>query len=188
MRILITGASGSGTTTLGKELSSILKCNFLDADDFYWLPTKPPYRQERGHGIRLEMMLNELKGHDSSVISGSIVNWGSELEDSFDLITFLYLKSSLRIKRLEKRELGTLGQADPEFLRWASEYDTGPSSGRSLSKHQKWLSERDCRILKLEGDLTVEKRCTIILKEIASIRVRRNNTGASASKIHSRRR
>jgi adenylate kinase family enzyme len=45
MRILITGASGSGTTTLGKTLASKLNWGFFEADDYYWLPTEPPYKK-----------------------------------------------------------------------------------------------------------------------------------------------
>jgi hypothetical protein len=110
------------------------------------------------------MILIELDKYESSITSGSVMNWGSEIEDGFDLIVFLYLDASIRIKRLEKREIDELGYADPGFLKWASEYDTGPSKGRSLSKHLKWLSERKCNILKLEGDLSVDLRCEEILK------------------------
>ena len=37
MNIQITGASGSGKTFLGRELSKTLKCNFIDTDDILWL-------------------------------------------------------------------------------------------------------------------------------------------------------
>jgi adenylate kinase family enzyme len=38
MRILITGASGCGTTTLGRALADKLRLPFFDVDDYYWLP------------------------------------------------------------------------------------------------------------------------------------------------------
>ena len=60
MKILITGASGSGTTTLGKSLSKRLNWGLIDADDYYWLPTDPPYQVGRQPGLRLQMMLAEL--------------------------------------------------------------------------------------------------------------------------------
>ncbi|WP_157729842.1 hypothetical protein [Bacterioplanes sanyensis] len=87
------------------------------------------------------------------------MNWGRALEDSFDLIVFLYLDANIRIERLEQREQQQYGRAaDPAFLRWASEYDTGPSEGRSLAKHQQWLSERSCPVIRIAGDLTVAER------------------------------
>lgn len=166
MRILITGASGSGTTTLGKAVSSKMGWCFIDTDDYFWLPTKPPYQSQRDPSSRLKMILDELNKHECSVVAGSIMNWGSQLEDSFDLIVFLYLDESIRVERLRIREERELGHADPEFLKWASEYDVGPSYGRSLSRHQEWLSERRCKILKLEGDLTVQQRCELLLEAL----------------------
>lgn len=167
MRILITGASGSGTTTLGKAVAPRLKWGFIDADDYYWIPTKPPYKIERESDLRFQMILNEISKHESVIVSGSVMNWGIELEDSFDLIVFLYLDTSIRLKRLEIREKKELGHADPDFLKWASEYDTGPSTGRSLAKHIKWLSERKCKVLNLEGDLTVQERCALLLEALS---------------------
>jgi len=49
----ITGASGSGTTTLGRALAERLGWMHLDTDDFYWLPTDPPYREKRPAETRL---------------------------------------------------------------------------------------------------------------------------------------
>ena len=46
LRIHITGASGSRVTTLGKALSERLRVQFLDADDFYWKLTAPPYQEK----------------------------------------------------------------------------------------------------------------------------------------------
>jgi adenylate kinase family enzyme len=53
MRILITGASGAGTTTLGKAVASKMNWSFIDTDDYYWLPTKPQYQEKRDHFSRL---------------------------------------------------------------------------------------------------------------------------------------
>ena len=39
----ITGASGSGTTTLGRALASAWAVPHADTDDYFWVPTTPPY-------------------------------------------------------------------------------------------------------------------------------------------------
>ncbi len=163
MRLLITGASGSGTTTLGKTISSELGWSSVDVDDFYWLRTEPPYQVKREGSVRLNMILAELNRCKHAVASGSVMNWGLALEDSFDLIVFLYLETSIRLERLKTREERNLGAADPEFLQWASEYDMGPVGGRSLEKHEKWLSQRECKILRIEGDLSVQQRCALVI-------------------------
>lgn len=169
MRILVIGASGSGTTTLGKAFSSENGWGFLDADDYYWLPTVPPFQEKRNHERRLEMILNDLDRHEDAVVSGSVMNWGLELEDSFDLIVFLYLDSDIRVKRLKYREEKRFGRADPEFLQWASEYDSSPAEGRSLTKHNDWLSERFCKIIRIEGNLSVNERIQMLTSALPGI-------------------
>ena len=44
MKILIFGASGAGTTTVGKNLAEILDYIHLDVDDYYWEKTTPPFQ------------------------------------------------------------------------------------------------------------------------------------------------
>lgn len=41
--IHIYGASGSGTSTLGRLISEQLGYTFMDTDDYFWLPTNPKY-------------------------------------------------------------------------------------------------------------------------------------------------
>jgi len=158
MRILVTGASGSGATTLGRALSARLGSSFLDADDYYWIPTDPPYKEKRDPAARLQLILAELQRASSSVIAGCVRNWGGELEDSFSLIVFLILDAEIRVARLREREMGELGRVDEAFLEWAAQYETGRMPGRSRALHEKWLSERSCPVLRLEGDLSVAER------------------------------
>lgn len=150
-------------------MASRLRWHFIDADDHYWLPTEPPYQTKRDTVARVEMMLAELGGHESSIVSGSVMNWGHELEDSFDLIVFLCLDASIRLRRLEIREKEELGRADPEFMEWASQYDNGTSVGRSLVNHKKWLAGRECRVLNIEGDLSVEERCELVMEALPNL-------------------
>ena len=60
MRVLVTGASGSGTTTLGRALSRELEASFFDVDDYFWVPTEPPYQQQRDSSARLSLLLADL--------------------------------------------------------------------------------------------------------------------------------
>ena len=54
--IHIFGASGSGTTTLGKYISRRLGYFFMDTDDYFWMPTNPLYSIKRDNSQRLVMM------------------------------------------------------------------------------------------------------------------------------------
>ncbi len=169
MRIHITGASGSGTSTLGAALAEALGGTHLDADNYYWLPTTPPFVHKRDAAERLALALADLRAHATPIVAGSIVGWGSELEDAFDLIVFLYLDAGLRVERLRARELEKLGYADPGFLEWAAQYDAGPPAGRSLEKHRAWLATRACRVLELHGDRTVAERVAEVLRALQGL-------------------
>ena len=159
MRVLITGASGSGTTTLGEALASTIDGVFFDADDFYWLPTDPPYTEKRNRDLRTALFTDALRSHPRVVVAGSIMGWGRDLEDAFDLVVFLQLETAIRIARLRERELKVYGKApDPAFLEWAARYDVGPPTGRSLRKQEAWLGARKCVVVRIDGDLTVEER------------------------------
>jgi adenylate kinase family enzyme len=45
-RIHVMGASGSGVTTLGRALADALAFPHYGTDDYFWLPTTPPYRTQ----------------------------------------------------------------------------------------------------------------------------------------------
>ena len=121
MRIHITGASGSGATTLGAALAQELSLHHADADNFYWLPTSPPFKEKRSSADRLAMVSLALQSEPGVILSGSVYGWGTQVEDAFDLVVFLYLPAAVRVERLRRREIERYGVADPEFLKWASE-------------------------------------------------------------------
>jgi adenylate kinase family enzyme len=75
-RIHILGASGSGTTTLGRALAAKLGCPHFDSDDFYWMPTEPPYRQPRPREEGQRLLGEALATSASWVLSGSLCGWG----------------------------------------------------------------------------------------------------------------
>jgi uridine kinase len=168
MRILVTGASGSGTTTLGRALSVSLGSSFLDADDYYWIPTSRPYEEKRDPAARLQLILADLRKASSAVVAGCVRTWGGELEDSFSLIVFLILDAEIRVKRLREREMSELGRVNEEFLVWAAQYDSGRMPGRSRALHEKWLSERSCPVLRLEGDLSVAERVARVTEALSN--------------------
>lgn len=168
MRVLVTGASGSGTTTLGRALAVRLQAPFFDADDYYWLPTNPPFKAKRDPASRLGLFLDDLRKTQSAVVAGSIMDWGAELEDSFSLVVFLTLDVEIRVARLRVRELAMLGEIDPEFLEWAGQYEEGRLPGRSRRRHEQWLSERSCPVLRLDGDLSVNERLIRVVQALSN--------------------
>lgn len=162
MHILITGAAGSGTSTLGKALANELNASFFEADDFYWLETSPPFTKKRPVEERQRLMITSLKSYPSAVVSGSVMKWGEQIENAFDVVIFLYVEAHIRLKRLREREIYLFGAADPDFMEWAAQYDEGTAPGRSLARHRAWLEKRPCRVIKLEGAMSVSEQIAVL--------------------------
>lgn len=176
-RIHITGASGSGTTTLGAALAAQLGWMRLDADHYYWEPTVPPYTQKRSKGERMRKLLGDLGAVRWGILTGSVCDWDAGLEDSFDLIVYLHVLAEVRLSRLRKREIERHGFVNEEFITWAALYDDGDLSVRSRLRHEHWLARRRCPILRLEEDLSVEERAARILAALASTGIDEGRTG-----------
>jgi len=154
---LITGAAGSGTSTLGRALAREIGAAAIEADDHFWIASDPPFQTKRAPGERLESVLAEMQRHPRAVLAGSVVGWGAEVEDGFSLMVFLAVPTALRLARLEQRELERFGKVDAAFLEWASQYDEGRLPGRSRALHEEWLSGRSCPKLRIEGGVPVRE-------------------------------
>ena len=105
MKVLIFGASGSGTTTLGKGLAKAADFIHLDADDYYWRKTTNPYTVKVPLAERNAKLKLDFNQYDRAIISGSLVSWGEYWESAFDLAIFIHLKADVRMARLLAREL-----------------------------------------------------------------------------------
>jgi adenylate kinase family enzyme len=165
-RIHILGASGSGTTTLAAAVAAKHGHRHLDTDDFFWLPTDPPYRTPRPREARLEMLSIALAASPAWVLSGSLCGWGDSLIARFQLIVFLAVQTEVRLQRLRARELARYGhdaiapggrfhQAHVAFLEWAARYDHADATERSRALHDGWLAAVRVPVVRLEGDRPV---------------------------------
>lgn len=164
MRIHITGASGSGTTTLGIALAAALDCPHFDSDDYFWLPTDEPYTEPRDSEERNRMLLDDLRANEDCVESGSLPRWSEEITAMFDAVVFLWIPAEVRLERLRAREQRKLGHVDEEFMEWAASYDRpGNRETRSRLLHDEWLDRLHCPVLRIEGDTTNEARCRRVL-------------------------
>ena len=159
--IHIFGASGSGTTTLGKTLAQQLGYLHLDTDDYYWAVK---YSVKRPQEERLRLMQRQIQAVMSGVVlSGSLVGWGDELIPQFTLAIRLYTDTGLRIERLKAREYaqfgqricqgGSMYQQHQAFLTWAEQYDDGPVTMRSRASHDRWQTGLRCPILHMDGSV-----------------------------------
>ena len=165
-RIHITGASGSGTSTLGEALARSLGWGWVDADDYYWLPTTPRFQQKRNWIERNQLYVEAVRATAGTVASGSIIGWGPDAEDGFDLIVYLGLPTAIRLERLRRRELARHGAVNEEFIAWAAAFDEGDVTIRSRRRLDQWLGKRTARVVRLEGDRSVEARVAAVLAQL----------------------
>ena len=174
--IHIYGASGSGTSTLGRFICTQLGYFFMDTDNYFWEPADPPYTSKRNISDRLALMRRDMEKHGNVVIAGSLVDWGDELIPRFTLAVRLETDTELRIDRLRRRERAHFGnRINPggdmyenhrEFITWAASYDGGGLDMRSKSKHDEWQKQLECPRLLLDGSLPVEKNFELVMKHL----------------------
>jgi len=105
-RIHILGASGSGTTTFGRELANAMSAPSFDTDDFYWIPTNPPFVDKRSIPDRIRIMEELFLQRPKWVLSGSLTSWSGPLIPYFDHVIFLSLDDEVRMKRLRENRKG----------------------------------------------------------------------------------
>ncbi len=180
--IHIFGASGSGTTTLGKKICEELGYELMDTDDYFWMPTEPKFTLKRPPKERIERMKKDIDKSENVVISGSLTDWGDALIPYFTLAIRIEMDQGIRIERLEKREVerygsrmepgGDMHQQHIDFVEWAKSYDNGGMDIRSKAKHDEWQKLISCKILYLDGEDELEDKFAKVLKALDCVVIR----------------
>ena len=176
MKLLIFGASGSGTTTLGREIEKQTGFKHLDVDDYYWKKTQPPFQEKIPLIDRNKSLLSDFEKHENVLVSGSMVSWGKEWQTAFDLVIFIYLNNEVRIERLEKREFERYGnklltdekikETSKDFIEWAKKYEDPNFDGRSLTIHNDWIKLLNCPVLRINGETELQTKTERVISEI----------------------
>lgn len=161
-RIYVTGAAGSGVTTLGRALSAAFGPVHIDCDDYYWMPTDPPYTTKRPAAERVPLIRSAL-GEGGWVLTGSFDGWGDPLIDRVGLIVFVSTPQPVRLARLAAREKERFGDRilpggdmygiHRSFMDWAAGYELPGFNGRNRARHEAWLSRQVAPVLRLDGEI-----------------------------------
>ena len=172
-RLHITGASGAGTTTLGRALATAWSVPHADTDDYFWVPTSPPYTTKRDVSQRLGLMRELFLGRAAWVLSGTLMEWGEPLVEHLDAVVFLSVDHNLRMGRLHDREVlrygpsiaagGPREEAHREFIDWADGYEDPEFDGRNRAQHEQWLSALPCPVLQLDSSREVDELVAAIV-------------------------
>ena len=164
-RVLVIGATASGTTTLARALADRWSVPHADTDDYFWVPTDPPYTIKRPEAERLRLMEEMFLPRPAWVLSGSVMGWGEPLLDHVDVLVFCSLAQDVRLDRLRAREAvrygdrirvgGDLVTAHKEFMAWAAGYEESEFEGRSRALHEQWLTRFDGPVVRIDTDRPV---------------------------------
>jgi hypothetical protein len=156
-RLYVIGASGAGTTTLGRALADHWSVPHADADDYFWKPSDPPYVEQRPEAERVALMEALFLPRKAWVLSGSMLGWGGDVVARCDAVVFLTLDPAERLRRIEARERvrqegGAVDEAArAAYLEWARGYDDPAFTGRSRVAHESWLATLDRPVLRLDS-------------------------------------
>jgi adenylate kinase family enzyme len=171
--IIIFGASGSGTTTIGRKLAQLLNWTHIDIDDIFWQKTDPPFqtpipREQRQKDLRVAA---EKAGR--FIASGSACGWDGAILPLLQFAVFVQTPTEVRLERLKKREYDRFGERvlpggdmyenHTDFLEWAATYDNGDITMRSLAMHEKWIETAPCPVIRVDGT----RNCNDTTSEIA---------------------
>lgn len=159
--IIVFGASGSGTTTLGRMLAAQLNFTHLDADDFFWEDTDIPFTVKRPREQCINKLREAISASRGFVLSGSIVSWDETVLPLLDLAVYVSTPTDVRIERIKAREYDRFGDRileggdmfnkHHEFIEWARMYDTAGMEQRSHILHMEWSKSLKCPMIELDG-------------------------------------
>ncbi|MFJ2446087.1 adenylate kinase [Pseudomonas sp. NPDC087626] len=178
MRIYITGASCAGVTTLGQNLATLLGVRQVDVDDFFWMPTNPPFTTKRPADERVSLIQQEFADEDW-LLTGSCLGWGDALIRQVDLIVFVATPTPVRLERLAAREQqrfgdriapgGDMHEIHVAFREWAAQYDNPDFAGRNRAWHEAWLSKQTAPVLRIDGANSAEQMAADVIAALSQV-------------------
>ena len=171
-RINILGASGCGASTIGRALAMELSIPHFDSDDYYHAPTDPPFQVQHSPQERHDAIIADLSPQGSWELSGGVAGWDPYPQLVFTMIVFVTTPTEIRIERLRAREYerfgdrirrgGDMHAAHEEFIEWASRYDVGDVEGKTRQRHEAYLAEQTCPVVRIDGANPVKDSVQVI--------------------------
>jgi len=183
MGIIVFGASGAGSTTLGKTIAQRLDFQHLDIDDYLWCwNTKIPFTVVRPRKERTEHLMDDIKKHPNFVISGTIFDDRKLFENLFDLAVFISTPREICAERVYVRELARWGERVlpggdmykstrfhgdfNDYIVNAQKYETADISKFGLLLHKQWIAELPCPVLHLDGTKDITSNADVVIKQL----------------------
>ena len=174
--IHVFGASGSGTSTLAKALCDKTGFRLMEVDDYFWLPSDPPFTNRRDSSESAALMQSDIDEHENVIIAGSATGWGDFLIPQLSLAIRLVVPTDIRINRIKQREYARFGKRihrggdmynqHQAFLEWTSSYDEGGVDIRSKAQHDKWQEKLKCDLIIIDGTKSIKELVNDVFSKI----------------------
>ena len=160
--IIIFGATGTGKTTLGRELAPLLGYKHFDLDDYhYHWNTEIPYTELYSKKEKTERLLNDITRHLRFVMSGQMWSIRESFNRFFDLGVFISVPTEVCVERCRARALkrwgyrvrpgGDMYEDSRQQLINAEQYAVGVPPMVCLKRDEQWIAELPCPILRIDG-------------------------------------
>ena len=180
MGIIIFGASGAGSTTLGREVAQRLKYQYLDIDDYLWRwDTAIPLTLTRSREERAKRLMDDIKKHPNFVIAGTIFSDRELFEPLLDLAVFISTPTDICAERVHVRECTRWGNRIlpggdmykstrfhgdfNDYMANAEKYETADVSKFGRKLHEQWITELHCPVLRVDGLNDVSKNADWVI-------------------------
>ena len=95
------GASGSGTTTLGREAAKRLGFPHFELDDYLFYPdTEIPCSAVRPREERIRLLMSDISKYPHFVMSGSMDSYNATFVPMFGLAALVFAPAEIRAERI----------------------------------------------------------------------------------------
>jgi adenylate kinase family enzyme len=174
--IILFGAPGAGSTTLGRELAQRLGFLHIDLDEYVWRwDTEVPYTAFRPQQEWYEHIMGDIAKSKGCVMSGSLGDDRHLFESLFDLAVYVTAPSEIRTERLRTRTCAQFGsrvlpggdmcERNNKFIESAADYETNFRS----EQHEQWIRELPCCVLRVDGAKSIDENVKWIAEQYLSI-------------------
>ena len=186
MGIIIFGAPGAGSTTLGKEIAKQLNFQYLDIDDYLWRwDTELPLTVTRPREERTESLMNDIKKHPKFVIAGTIFNDRNLFHPLLDMAVFISTPAEVCAKRVRIREHARWGyrvlpggdmykttrfHGDvSDYIANARRYEEADASKFGRKLHEQWIAELPCPVIRVDGLKSISENADWIIMQFSNL-------------------
>jgi adenylate kinase family enzyme len=174
--IIVFGAPGAGSSTLGKELAQRLGFLHLDLDGYVWRwDTEIPYTAFRPQEESYELIMGNIAKCRHFVMSGSMGDDRKAFQSLFDLAVYITVPSEIRTERLRSRTFSQFGnrvlkggdmyENNNKFIESVANYETNFRH----EQHEQWIKELPCRVLRVDGTKGISENAKWIAEQYLSI-------------------